>query len=127
MDSYLFLPGERSQKHVFWDCHLHWEFHQLPCSSGSFRWLFPPVSSFSLVFYSSCQPSPSGESLSSSFLCPIWWYLMWCQHSRKITPGDLSLCSYFSWDFCTSFLKLKSPYPQEALLECLGFCFYSHP
>lgn len=54
-----------------------------------------PTYKFSLVFYSSCQPSPSGESLSSSFLCSIWWYLMWCQHSRKITPGTLSLCSCF--------------------------------
>lgn len=59
-----------------------------------FQWIFPPISSAwsSLVL---CQLPPSGESLFRSFLCPIWWYLMWYQHSHIITPGTLSLCSCF--------------------------------
>lgn len=53
-----------------------------------------PACEFSLVSIP-CQPTPSGERLFRSFLCPIWWYVMWCQHSHIITPGTLSLCSCF--------------------------------
>ena len=69
---------------MFWD---------VTCT-GPFRWVFPPKSS-AWSSLAPCQPSPSGDSLSSSFLCPIQWYLMWCQHSRKITPGTLSSCNCF--------------------------------
>ena len=87
-----FLPGEKGRKHVFWDCRLHWAFHQLSCSSGPA--VNFPTCNFSLVSIP-CQSTPSGERLFRSFLCPIWWYVMWCQHSYIITPGTLSLCSCF--------------------------------